>query len=920
MADAIAIVELIHSGGLASGANYTQSANFTMPTVADGTIGRFIVVTDVYRQVTEANGETDNAATSAPVVVTHPDLAVSGVTAPSTGLSGSPVTISWTVTNNGTAAIIADASWTDQVFVASGTTFDGTQSFLGSVVESGPLAAGGSYQAQLQVNLPSNLVPGNYHILVLTNASNAVNEAGNTSNNLAASAAIAVTQRPLPDLQISNLSVTPSSSIESGDQLTIAWNALNAGSGVVNNSFYSHVVVVNTSTGATLADAEVYYNVGSNGSIAANGGTAAQQYVLALPDGANGVGQLKITVTADTYAQVYEGSGTRTDNSATTTVSSTQAPLADLVVNGLNVGPANPNSGDTLTIGWSTTNNGAAAVNSPFSDEVIVTNQSTGVVLSDQIIAYDLAANGPIAPGAGAVQSTTVTLPAGQPGVGTILVKVIADTYNQVPELVNNNRTDNTATRTVTSTLNLYPDLSVSNISAPANANAGDTVTLSYTVTNNGTGTASGAWAEQISLSSDGTAANAIAVEAESEINQSIAPGASVQRTVSLTLPSVLDGAQYFMVTADSLDSLIQLNNVNHTGVAASPIVIVPGLTLTLGQNTVADNAGSPACSAVLTRSGDATSALTVNISADQAGLVLPATVTIPAGQDGASFQVGAVNPGVTGPTLNINITASATGYQRSTAQVQETNVNTPALTLMGPASVDRNAGTVAVTLERNTPTTQALTVNLSVDLTFFVDPPPTVTFAVGQSMMTINVPLVDDGNIYGNLPATLTAAATGFTTATTSILVFDTDVPTLTATLGQSTVSEAAGTNATTLTITRSVVTSQALNLAIGSNPMLLQIGSSAQIAAGQASVTVPVGVIDMSMPTSDTMSAGFRWSQPIPPSTFRSGARRSRPRSPSLAVSVRLCRSRWRRPRSQPINRRPALSPGPMGIPQRT
>lgn len=858
-ADAVAIGDAAHAGGLAAGASYTQSLQFTMPTVADGVAGKFFVVADVFRQVVEANGETDNRSGSAPVAVIHPDLATSAVTAPASGVSSQAVTVGWTVTNTGTAALPAGASWTDQVYVASGTGLDGTQRFLGSVVESGPLAVGASYAGSLTVTLPADLLPGSYHIVVLTNAANTVNEAGGTANNVAASGVIAVSQPALPDLQIQNLAIGPANAagnLTSSEAVTISWSAFNNGGGPVANSFYSRVVAINTATGATLLDQQVYYDIAA-GPIAA-GGSAAQRATLTLPNGAAGVGAIRVTVTADSFGQVYEGSGPRTDNVATATRNSVLQAYPDLVVNGLNVGPASPHSGDTLTIGWTTSNTGAAAVTTAFHDEVIVTNQSTGVVVADQSLTYDPGASGAIAGGAGVLRSTTVTLPQGTAGVGTILVKVIADAGNNVTEATVPH-TDNTATVQTTATLNAYPDLQVTNIVAPASASAGATVTLSYTVANAGTGTASGSWAEQVYLSPDGKLADAVAVQGVSETGQSIAPGGSVQRTAQVTLPPTLQGTQYVLVTADSLGSLVQLNQVSHTGVSAATLQIMPGLTLSFTATTVADNAGSVAFSGVVMRSGDTSSALTVALAADASGLVLPASVVIAAGQSAQAFQVGAVDSLVVGPTVNIDVTATAAGYSSSTASVAETNSNVPTLTLTAPAMIDRNAGTLNVVLTRNTPADQPLTVNLTSDLTFLVAPPATATFSAGQSSITVGLPLVDDGTIYGNLNVRLNASAAGFSAASATVLVNDTDVPTLSLALGQNTVSEAAGINATTLTITRSVVTSQALNLALGSMAKMVTLSSSATIPGGQASVTVPVGVVDNGMPSSESSSVGI-------------------------------------------------------------
>src|SRR5208337_1413362 len=49
-----------------------------------------------------------------------------------------------------------------------------------------------------------------------------------------------------PDLTVSNLGVSPSSGLQSGNGLTVQWNDSNIGTAVVDGPFVDHVVITNT--------------------------------------------------------------------------------------------------------------------------------------------------------------------------------------------------------------------------------------------------------------------------------------------------------------------------------------------------------------------------------------------------------------------------------------------------------------------------------------------------------------------------------------------------------------------------------------------------------------------------------------------------------------------------------------------------
>ena len=96
-------------------------------------------------------------------------------------------------------------------------------------------------------------------------------------------------------------------------------------------------------------------------------------------------------------------------------------------------------------------------------------------------------------------------------------------------------------------------------------------------------------------------------------------------------------------------------------------------------------------------------------------------------------------------------------------------------------------------TVTRNTPTTSALTVSLLSNEINKLTVPATVTILAGATSATFPVTVVNDEQIDGNETATITTSASGFVTGSDSAVVVDDNIPTLSLTLADTTVSEAA-------------------------------------------------------------------------------------------------------------------------------
>ena len=200
------------------------------------------------------------------------------------------------------------------------------------------------------------------------------------------------------DLRVTNLSINPASP-QSSENLTVNWDDLNDGNGSTGSSWTDQVVVINTTTGQTVATGYVPYNAATRGNLAPNA-SAAQSYTFKLPDGPAGVGNLQISVTTDYYETVHEyypgGSG-YTNNTTTITAASTLAPYPDLQVTNLATSPTSLESGETVTIDWDDANTGNGTVTGSFEDEVTAVNTTTGQTVASVVVPYNEGTSGPIA-------------------------------------------------------------------------------------------------------------------------------------------------------------------------------------------------------------------------------------------------------------------------------------------------------------------------------------------------------------------------------------------------------------------------------------------------------------------------------------------------------------------------------------------
>lgn len=162
---------------------------------------------------------------------------------PSQAFSGQPLTVDWTVANDGTGPTAA-TSWTDEVFMSPTATLDpSTAISLGEFPHTGALPAGGSYTQSQPVTLPV-AVNGSYYFIVQTDVYGQVFQNGDTAGDISAEATAAnVNPTPPPDLTTSSVYPAASSAL-AGHSLNVTYTVANDGAGVTQMDAGAGVPVV----------------------------------------------------------------------------------------------------------------------------------------------------------------------------------------------------------------------------------------------------------------------------------------------------------------------------------------------------------------------------------------------------------------------------------------------------------------------------------------------------------------------------------------------------------------------------------------------------------------------------------------------------------------------------------------------------
>ncbi|MDP2104526.1 MAG: CARDB domain-containing protein, partial [Desulfobulbaceae bacterium] len=217
----------------------------------------------------------------------------------------------------------------------------------------------------------------------------------------------------------------------------------------------------------------------------------------------------------------------------------------------------------------------------------------------------------------------------------------------------------------------------------------------------------------------------------------------------------------------------------------------IPTMTMDLSTSVVSEGGGPAAVHGTLTRSFVTDSEVRVVLSGELGRVRMPNYITFVAGQATAEFDIAILENNLADGDHLVRI-GSAVVDQFSSAPLSGTYIEKsllitdndgPTLTL----TIDKNvlaeaagANAATATVTRNTVTTEALTVYLTSTDTTEATVQASVEIPAGQQSVTFAVNAIQDGIQDGTQNATLTAAASGFNSASLVLQVTDRELPDL--------------------------------------------------------------------------------------------------------------------------------------------
>jgi hypothetical protein len=699
---------------LAVGQSYQQNVNVVLPISAQGTWYVYVVPdgTGAHHppSMREAS-RTDKLALSPPFTVNlspPPDLTVPSVQAPAQDFSGKPMTLSWTVANNGTGPTAASA-WTDAVYMSTKSTLDASATLLGQFPHQGVLLAGGSYNATQTLPLPVG-VSGSFYFLVKTDVNGQVFENGATGNNVGATAAAeTVNLTPPPDLQVPSITALPTA--QAGHSLSVTYHVTNGGAGGTPNYTWNDAVYLSP-TPTFSAGTAIFLGQGTaQGGLAAGAGYD-NTVTGTLPNGLTG--SYYVLVDTDNGNAVFELS--KTNNwGATAGTTQVSAPPPDLTVTAGSA-PAQSLAGSAVLVTWTVANQGTGdTALSAWVDNVYASTAAT--FDSTAVLLGSFPHYGLLGPGRSYTETQLVTLPINFLGgynlfvvtnaTGTVYQPVANNTSTALPSNMNWQLGGQEAA---------VSDLQVASVTGPATAATGGSVTVNWSVQNNGPGTTNATnWNDSVWMSTNptlGSGGTDVFLGSVQHTNP-LASGGAYSASGTFTLPETLAGGNYyFIVVTDSGDAVYDTNRANDAAAEATPtaVSVSPVPDLAVSNVTAPATATSGATLAVgwtVTNNGAATGNVPITdavyLSFDQvfdSTVRYLGSVTTPGGlAAGSSYTQNVTLPlpaGVAGTYYVFVVTNNgSTVFELNTAD--DNNYDPQPVQINLPAAADLVAGTVTV-------------------------------------------------------------------------------------------------------------------------------------------------------------------------------------------------------------------------------
>lgn len=507
---------------LASGQQYSNSINFTIPINYSLPVYAFVITNIGNNGILEVTKINDSAHSANPINITlapTPDLRVDSMFTTSSTFSGSTVNVSYKVKNYGSLTP-AGTSWNDVAYLSQNLLFDSSTaiklnapkangSYYPYAVPAGKtintqLQNDSAYYESLQVVIPNNIF-GTWFLHVKTNNNGSLYE-GASFNNNTNNNPIQIYLTPTPKLTVDSLTlaVTQASITQ---PIGLNWNIRNEG--------FRDNIEKNRGHYITMSSC-----------------------VTNCPQ-----------------------------NSPPNSICTTPAVIADSVSFG--------SSYWVDKVYLSTDSTGLDLANAIFIKETthgiynsgFYTDPNPNYISCPALVSGNVNVNNIINPGSNFPSLASFNIPSNLQA-GTYYIYVWANATKSVFEYPGTPQIKRTGALIIQ-----RPDAVVSSINTPANAVAGQPVQIGYTITNNGPGTVYNHFRKDDIYISTSPVFNASAELIGTNTFTEVLPvGAAIPHSFNYTLPATQSGTRYFFVQTNIDSAFRETVYSNNTSVAATTL------------------------------------------------------------------------------------------------------------------------------------------------------------------------------------------------------------------------------------------------------------------------------------------------------------------------------------------------------------
>jgi subtilase family serine protease len=570
--------------------SYLQTATFGIP---QELVGNYyvIVYTDYYNSCTETNNDnnTGSSVNATNILLTPPpDLQVTSIiVSPMTVFSGQAATISWQVSNLGTGPTLV-GTWYDKIYFTTNSSYNLTGATdLGTFAHSGTLNVNSNYTSVMSVTIPS-YITGTYYIYIKTDFYNNVYEHANENNNVLKSDSITVILTPPPNLVVTDISCPLSA--DNNQNVIVNWTVENQGANQPPNSNWYDRIYLSPDATFNPGNSIILGNYLHWGTLYP-GDNYSNQAGVVIPSYISG--PYYFYIFTDCYNYVFEN--VQENDNILRSDTSIIIHTPDLTVSGVVI-PVTGNSGQTLTVHWSTKNSGQGKIiGRSWNDKIFLSTIPAYSPPTVTLLGAKSFVNQSINAGDSVNNQITVTIPNGTTGLYYIIVKTDYD--NNIYES-NENNNEGTGSSGIQIELSPWPDLIVTEVNLSEDTlTAGQSMEVSFTVRNNGTGNTPGTtWTDKIYISDESQWNAAVILLKQVQRSGVLNADSTYDVTTNIQIPYNLANADYWIfVYTDANDAVYEYTGNNNNYLGSNPLHVLsyPPVDLTMLSFTGPESANS---------------------------------------------------------------------------------------------------------------------------------------------------------------------------------------------------------------------------------------------------------------------------------------------------------------------------------------